>query len=391
MPARRVIFPFTNAKIGGSHVSSFTLGECLQRDHGVEVVVAAPQGSLICEVARERGFTVWPLAEEPAFRHGLAAEARLLPGRLHLLGRQPPGTIVHNNDLSALQSWGPAARMRGLPVVYHNRACNRPVLPNLMVMALARRIICISRTVEERLPHWLAGRSALVDNPFELASGQDRQALRQALARDYPAVGEGGPLIGFIGNFAHRKRPRFFLEMAKAVLVHRPDATFVIFGREVDETQQDLERHAAQLGIANRVVFAGFRMPVEDNIAVLDLLAITALEEPLGRTPLEALLLGVPYVTTDDAGLGETGRRFGGGLLVPREADPASFAKAVLEGLEHYDPTQLAEARRHAREALSARRHTERVMALYDELTPGFGRSKQYRDALARLETPPSQ
>ncbi len=369
MPARRVIFPFTNAKIGGSHVSSFTLGECLQRDHGVEVVVAAPEGSLICKVAEEKGFTVWTLAEEPAFRHGLLSEVRLLPGRLRSLADQPAGTIVHNNDLSALQSWGVAARMRGLPVVYHNRAFNRTVLPNLMVMMLAHRIICISRAVEQRLPARLAQRSVLVDNPFELAGRQDKSALRRAFAQIHPVAAEGGPLIGFIGNFAHRKRPRYFLDMAKALLAHRPDAVFVIFGREVDETQEELERHAAELGIAGRVIFAGFRMPVEDNIAMLDMLAITAIEEPLGRTPLEALLLGVPYVATDDAGLGETGRRFGGGLLVPREAAASSFAEAVLKGLNGYDPDRLSETRQHAREDLSAQRHTQRVMALYDELT----------------------
>ncbi|WP_395337302.1 glycosyltransferase family 4 protein [Novosphingobium sp. BL-8H] len=369
MPVSRVIFPFTNAKIGGSHVSSFTLGETLQRDHGVEVVVAAPAGTLICDVARERGFTVWPLAEKPAFRHGVMTEARLLPGRLRLLAGQPAGTLVHNNDLSALQSWGPAARMRGLPVVYHNRAFNRTVPPNLAIMGLAHRIICISQAVERRLPGWLARRSSLVDNPFELRNGQDVTALRDAFAKDYPVAAGEGPLIGFVGNFAHRKRPRYFLEMGKAVLERRPDATFVVFGREVDETQEALERHAAALGIARHVVFAGFRMPVEDNIAMLDMLAITAIEEPLGRTPLEALMLGVPYVATDDAGLGETGRRFGGGLLVPRDADPVRFAEAVLQGLRDYDPARLSQAGQYARETLSGRRHTERVMAIYEELT----------------------
>ncbi|TCM20527.1 glycosyl transferase family 1 [Novosphingobium sp. PhB165] len=369
MPARRVIFPFTNAQIGGSHVSSFTLGACLQSEYGVEVVVAAPRGSLIEQVARERDFTVWPLPEAPAFRHGLVAEARLLPGHLRLLAEQPPGTVVHNNDLSALQSWGPAARLRGLPVVYHNRAFNRTALPNVMVMSLAHRIVCISEAVEQRLPPRLARRSVRIDNPFELETGQDRAALRRAFEARHPKAAGGGPLIGFIGNFAHRKRPRFFLDMAKVVLELRPDATFVVFGREVDDTQEALERHAAELGIAARVIFAGFRMPVEENILVLDLLAITAIEEPLGRTPLEALMLGVPYVATDDAGLGETGRRFGGGLLVPREAGPEVFAQAVLQGLSAPDSGQWDEARRQARDALSARHHTQRMLALYDELT----------------------
>lgn len=368
MKVARVIFPFTNEKIGGSHVSSFTLGTRLQEDHGIEVVSAAPAGSLIEKVARERGFTVWPLPEKPAFRHGPGTEARLLPARLRTLARQPRATIVHCNDLSALQSWGPAARLRGLPVVYHDRAFNRMVAPNLVALAMAQRIICISRAVEDRLPGWLARRSVLIDNPFALDTGLDRAALRQAFAAEYPVAAEG-PLIGFIGNFALRKRPRYFLDMARAVLDRRPDAVFAIFGRAVDETQASLEAYARELGIAERVIFAGFRLPGEANILVLDALAITAIEEPLGRTPLEALMLGVPYVATDDAGLGETGRRFGGGALVARDATPDAFAAAVLETLAApADPAADAAARARALEELSAQRHADQVLALYREM-----------------------
>ena len=262
MRVERVVFPFTNEKIGGSHVSSFTLGTTLQRDHGVDVVVACPKGSMIEQVASERGFRIWPLDEKPAFRHGLAAEARLLPLRLAMLARQPKGTVVHNNDLSAQQSWGPAARLRGIACIYHNRAFNRPVLPNLLVMATAQRIVCISRAVEERLPEWLRRRSVRIDTPFELPAEVDRTVLRRRFAEEFPIARER-PLIGFIGNFAERKRPRFFLEMARAVLAEMPRAIFVIFGRAVDETQQDLEAFAVQLGIADRVIFAGFRLPVE--------------------------------------------------------------------------------------------------------------------------------
>lgn len=368
MRVDRVVFPFTNEKIGGSHVSSFTLGRTLQQDYGVEVVVAAPRDSLIEQVARERGFTIWPLGESPSFRHGLATEARLLPRRLSLLSGQPEGTFVHCNDLSALQSWGPAARLRGIPVVYHNRAFNRPVAPNLAVIATAQRIICISQAVEQRLPQWLRSRSVLIDNPVELAEDVDGKALRNAFAACHRVAGEG-PLIGFIGNFAHRKRPRFFLEMARAVLIELPQAAFVIFGREVDETQQDLEDFARQLGIADRVVFAGFRLPVEENIAMLDLLAIPAIDEPLGRTPLEALILGVPYVATDDAGLGETGRRFGGGVLVPLDAGPEAFARSVRGALAGSDPIAFADARGRARETLCAASHAKRVMEVYRGLS----------------------
>jgi len=368
MTVKRVIFPFVGGKIGGSHISAFALGQALQKEHGVEIVVAAPADSLIAKVASEAGFTVWPLAEKPVVRHWPLAELWLLLKRLRQLSKQPAYTIVHCNDIAALQSWGPAARLLGLPVVYHSRALNRNVLPNLIVIGLAHIIICISQSVEDHLPIRLRRRSVRIDDPFIITPPADPAGIRKGLFAKWD-VTDDGPLIGFVGNFVNRKRPRFFLEMARELLKEHASARFVFFGREVDDTEEDLRTFAKELGIADRVIFAGFQFPVENNIAVLDVLAIPALNEPLGRTPIEALLIGTPYVACDDAGLAETGRRFGGGRLVPANATPGEFAREVGSILTQPLRTMNFDAaRERARTELSASHHGDMVMKAYREM-----------------------
>lgn len=360
----RVLFPFTNDKIGGSHISAFTLGRALRAEFGVEVVVVAPEGSLILEAARDHGIAVEPLAERPVVRHNPLREAALFPRRLAQMQRFGKGSVLHSNGLSSLQSWGPAAKLAGLPVVYHNRALNRNILPNRLVMALADRIICISQSVADHVPAGLRARSGIIDNPFAIERPRDVAGLRAAQFGRW-GIADDGPLIGFIGNFASRKRPRYFLEMGRDLATILPNAKFVLFGRAVDESEDDLKAHAQALGMADRVIWGGFQLPVENNIAILDLLAVPALNEPLGRTPLEALMLGVPYVVTDDAGLGETARRFGGGVAVPRSATAAEFAAVAAQVLANPGGLEMEQSAERATRQLSASAHASAVMDLY--------------------------
>lgn len=368
MKVKCILLPFTGSEMGGSHISAFTLGESLQADWGVEVTVLAVQDSLIMREAARRGFAQIPLSEKPALRHNLLFEAARLPQRIACLRRFGAGTVLHANDAGALQSWGPAARLHRMATVYHRRAISRMNFANRFTLRFADHLVSISDVASEsvRPLTWLP--QTRVDNPFSIPAPSERAAIRRAFYAEF-GIEDNGPLVGFVGNFWERKRPHFFLDAAAKVLDRQPEARFVLFGRDGEYSRADLEGHARSLGIAERVVFAGFRLPVENNLAVLDALAITALREPLGRTPIEAAMLGVPYVGVDDAGIGEVGRRFGGGLLVPCEAPPDDYAQALLETLAGRGARPLDSAGRdRLRDELSARRHAERMIEIYDRV-----------------------
>jgi glycosyltransferase involved in cell wall biosynthesis len=210
-------------------------------------------------------------------------------------------------------------------------------------------------------------KTSLILNPIEVGD-VDRAAARARIATEI-GLDPQKIWMGFVGNFWRRKRPEFFLQAAAEILRHEPRAHFILFGRRGDYETDDLKQIAETLGIAGSVTFAGFLMPPEDNVAALDLMLAPAIDEPFGRTPIEATLLGTPYIATDDAGHAEIGAQWPGGRMVPLDATPAQFAAAVLDVLAHPESVALDKAAKDrvaADFALAA--HAAAVNAIYERL-----------------------
>jgi glycosyltransferase involved in cell wall biosynthesis len=363
-----VVFPFTGSGVGGSHVSTFLLCGALSRDHGVDAMVVAPGGSGIALEAKSRGLKVVEVGDPPATRRETARDIRRFAARRRMLRALGPTAILHCCDLWTLQSWGPAAKSLGLRIVYHHRDFVTARRRDRWLLAIADRVISISEACSTNFGPQPPGRVVSIVNPFEaLGAREDFADARAWFEARWPV--EGLKLVGFSGNFLRRKRADYFVDMAAAVAAREPAARFVVFGRDREQTTAELAALAEARGIADKVLFAGFQSPPERNFAPLDVLAAPALDEPFGRTLLEAALLGVPYVATDDAGHGEIARRWGGGKLAPKDVTPEAFAERVLEVLA--DPAAAAldaSARAAVAKELSPTSHAAKVLEVYRSL-----------------------
>jgi glycosyltransferase involved in cell wall biosynthesis len=359
-----VVFPFTGYGVGGSHISTFLLAGALARDHGVRTVILAVEGSTVEREARARGLEVVVTPGPPAARRETLRDVRRFPARRRLLRSFGPQAIVHCCDLWSMQSWGIAARSIGLPLVYHQRAFITAKPQDRLLVRMAQRVISISQACTDNLEAAGIPGAVPILNPFEMIP--DPAAFSDARAefeQHWPV--DDLRLIGFSANFQRRKRARWFVEVAAEVARHDPRTHFILFGRDRDETAAQLADYATTLGIGDRILFPGFRSPPERNIAALDVLAIPALAEPFGRTVVESLLLGVPCVATDDAGHGEILRRWGGGRLVPRDADAATFAAAVTAVLADPGTALDAPARAAVATELLPATHAGHVLDVY--------------------------
>jgi glycosyltransferase involved in cell wall biosynthesis len=361
-----VLFPFTGTSTGGSHISTFTLADALRTAHGVPVEVSAPAGSSIAAEAHLRGL---PLIEEsvaPKRRRLASTDVTHLAQRRARLAALGPRAVVHVSDLWTMASWGPAAKSLGLPIVYHNRAFGQGDWVDRRLLHLADAVVCISDACRTRLKGAEGMDVTNIVNPFSPPSATvSRAEARAEWEERWPIAGLR--LVGTSGNFTPRKRPDFFIDAAAVVAAADASARFVLFGHDRDGSAQRLQARAGELGIADRVALAGFRSPPERNLAGLDVLAVPALAEPFGRTLVEALMLDVPYVATDDAGHGEIARTWGGGLLVPRDAEAAAFGDAIVQALN--SPPRLDTA---ARDKLfhdvEPATHAARVLRIYCRL-----------------------
>lgn len=142
--------------------------------------------------------------------------------------------------------------------------------------------------------------------------------------------GTDGPRILNVGNLKPVKNHSLLLRAFAAM--DRPGARLMLLGKGSNEAA--LRMLASDLGIADRVVFAGFQADPSPFYATADLLALSSDHEGFGNVIVEALSFGVPVVSTDcPSGPAEIlqGGRFG--RLVPVGDAPALACamKAVLD------------------------------------------------------------
>ena len=116
-----------------------------------------------------------------------------------------------------------------------------------------------------------------------------------------------------------------------------PQARFLIVGDAAPtaaDYKDDLKRHAARLGIADRVVFTGFRIDIPKVLAEVSISVLPSLSEGLSNTLLESQAAGVPVVATSVGGNPEVVEDRVTGLLV-QPGDAEALAHAICHLIEN--------------------------------------------------------
>jgi glycosyltransferase involved in cell wall biosynthesis len=287
---------------------------------GVAVEVLA----LDTRVGHVRRGQVTARALGPARVAALAGDVVALTRRLRRLHPD----VVHTNSLKAALYGGVAARLAGVPVVWHIRdriATDYLPAPAVRgVRALARRlpdaIIVNSVTTRDTLgPVVAAGRTPvhvvhdMVDHPVssaDRAAGPDRAE-------------HGGPVrVAMIGRLAPWKGQDVFLDAFAQAFGPAPSTVrawvvgAALFGE--DDFTGELVARAQRLGIADQVSFVGFTDDVAGVLAEVDVVVhASVIAEPFGQVVVEAMAAGVAVVAADLGGPAEVVTDGVDGLLSP--------------------------------------------------------------------------
>lgn len=169
--------------------------------------------------------------------------------------------------------------------------------------------------------------SGIDPSRFDAASlSAEASSLREELG-----VPPEAPLVGNVAWFADHKGQVYLVEAAPRILEARPDARVVLVGD--GELREALEQRARELGVADRVLFPGFRDDIPRCLAAFDVFVMSSHLEGLGTSVLDAMASGTPVVATRAGGIPEAVRDEETGLLVPPR-DSAAIAAAVLRVLE---------------------------------------------------------
>ncbi len=160
--------------------------------------------------------------------------------------------------------------------------------------------------------------------PFLTVTDAETEAARAGLG-----VGDA-PLLGLFGRLAEWKGQHVAIDAAAALPgVHLLLVGGAMFGE--DAYAQSLRDRARELGVSDRVHFAGYRDDVPILMRTSDIILHTSVAaEPFGRVILEGMLAGRPVIATGAGGAREIVDDDVTGILVP-PGDPSALVEAVRQ------------------------------------------------------------
>jgi glycosyltransferase involved in cell wall biosynthesis len=113
------------------------------------------------------------------------------------------------------------------------------------------------------------------------------------------------------------------------LLRNRSDLYLVFVGK--GDLEPALKQVAMEAGVAEKVVFTGWRRDIPDLMRAFDVFALPSLNEGMGRVVVEAMASGKPVVAGNVGGIPDMVRHGENGLLVdPRDT---GALRAALETL----------------------------------------------------------
>jgi UDP-glucose:(heptosyl)LPS alpha-1,3-glucosyltransferase len=194
---------------------------------------------------------------------------------------------------------------------------------------------------------------------FQPADAAQRSALRAELS-----LPEDAPLLVFLGSDYRRKGLPAFL----GALARLPGTYGLVIGRERPARMRRYEGLAEALGVRARTHFLGVRPEPGPYLAGSDCLLFPTHFDAFGSAVLEALACGTPAVVSARAGAAELVADGKTGAVVADPQDAEALARAARAFLDPGPRREASRLARHEAERHPWQRHTDRVLAIYEEL-----------------------
>lgn len=248
-----------------------------------------------------------------------------------ILCREQPD-ILHTHNTTAFVDGLIAAKLARVPIVVHTDHCkNYPIelrwtIAEHVASRFVDRVVAVSHhTRSDLIRHeWIPVRKlTVIHNGIDprLTRNTPVEALRRELA-----IPSDHLVIGTVGRLETQKGLDLFLSAIHLLGRDHPNVTFLIVGGGSQEA--DLKDLARRLGVAERVIFTGWRSDAVDLLQLLDCFVSTSNFEGLPMVLLEAMAFAKPIVATAVGGVPELVEPEFNGLTVG-ERNPRLVAEAL--------------------------------------------------------------
>ncbi|MDE0630702.1 MAG: glycosyltransferase family 4 protein [Caldilineaceae bacterium] len=382
MTPRPILFVDHAHVMGGAERSLLLLTTFLDRDRWQPHLIAPP--GTLAEEAEAAGIPVH-LHVLPRLRGSSRSllDLWLQAIRISRTARAIGAVLIHSNTLRATVYAALAARLAGLPLVWHMReywlseaepAAKWPDrLGKFILCLMATRVLAISHAVAGLLP--CGAKLSVLHNGIDLSyfDASHTAAGNRAAVRESAGFPPEAPIVGMVGRARPLKGQHIFLQVAGLLRATAPGCRFLVVGGDQFNVGDDYEAHlmalSSQLGLDEQVHWTGQLDDVRPALKAMDIFVNPGVPEGFGLVNVEAMAMGKPVVAFDHGPLPEIVAHGETGLLVP-PGDTAALAGAVARLLQ--DPARAQRmgraGRRRVENLFQIERTVNELEAHYQEL-----------------------
>lgn len=208
--------------------------------------------------------------------------------------------IIHAHDIRASVL---AAQCSGeIPVISHIHGKFND-MKKLSIKSLVYRaynnkfshILAVSKSIlkEFHFEKAISNKCSVLYNVVNPAQFSDIQGMK--ITKKYDCV--------FLGRFSYAKNPKRLIEIISRVVKVVPNASFVLIGDGI--LLDEVKNHAVSLNVDKNIVFTGFLNNPYKLLSSSKVMIMSSRSEGTPMCVLEAMLLGVPIVSTAVDGITE--------------------------------------------------------------------------------------
>jgi glycosyltransferase involved in cell wall biosynthesis len=286
-------------------------------------------------------------------------------------------TVIHCNDPAPFWHLAPAAKLRGIPLVFNLRD-TKSAEEGLEVAKYRRRFRLTARVLvisqEMKQFYRAVSNSTAIENIYSSVNFERMRPLdaaSRAALRKRLGIAPETFAIGYIAAFNDKKNQLGYLREAVPAL-HRanPNARTYFVG-DFAPAKDAYARECEQLA-SDATQFVGFTPAVEDWYQACDVIVVPTRKEGLARCMVEGLACGTPVVSFDVSSAREILEQHECGLVVKSDDYPALVRAIQLLATNAATMTQMqSRAAAIARKLFASDRMIREYEALYTSLGKG--------------------
>jgi glycosyltransferase involved in cell wall biosynthesis len=353
---------------GGAEKVVCSLAKGLDRERFNPAVASFKHGAMVKDLSKQ-GIPFYVLGKSGKF------DPSFLFRLLRLL-REHKIHILHTHTFSP-NFWGRiAAKIASIPFVIsteHTIASHKSALQRTidkLLSPLSNKLVAVSYEVKQSnisLGRIAPSKITVIHNGIEEASTGVLEPTEISTYKKSLGLRNDLPVILTVGRLAPPKGHSFLLDALRLVNQEGCKAQFVFVGD--GPLRDQLKAKAKDLGIAEHVVFAGFRTDVNGFLQIADVIAFPSVREGFSIAILEAMAAGKAIIATDVGGNREAIQSGVSGILVPPR-DVNALTKAILNLIKNKDlATQLGKrAKERFLSEFTRSKMIKKTERLYNEL-----------------------